>query len=82
MSLASRPTTKAEEQFLLQNGFYKSPLESIGDTCMVEGEELYQGNWFHAEIPTQTGHFGPDDAMAILKERLAQHAKDDPTPGA
>lgn len=78
MSLASRPTTKAEEQLLLQNGFYKSPLESLGDTCMVDGEERYQGNWYHAEIPSAKGHFGLDEALAILKERLAEHAKTNP----
>lgn len=77
MSLASRPTTKAEEQFLRQNGFYTSSLESLGDTCVVDGEELYTGNWVHPEL-TPNGHVGPDEALELLKKALAEHAKNSP----
>jgi hypothetical protein len=74
MSLASRPTTRAEEQILLQNGFYKSNLESTGDTCVVEGEERYTGVWHHKEIPSTSGVFGPDEALEILRRRQAEFA--------
>lgn len=79
MSLANRPTTRAEEELLLQNGFFRSPFESTGDYVEVEGERLYRGNWFHSEFRhPDRGHFGPDEALAILRERLAEHAKNNP----
>lgn len=78
MSLANRPTTKAEEAIFEANGFCKSPLESLGDYVEVDGETLYRGNWFHREHPQGQNHFSPDEALAFLATRRAQHAQNNP----
>lgn len=75
MSMASRATTKSEEAILQANGFYKSPLESLGDYTEVDGESLYCGNWFHTEHPVGAGHMGPDEALKFLETRLQEFAK-------
>ena len=78
MSMANRPTTKAEEAILEANGFYKSPLESMGDYTEVDGESLYCGNWFHREHPVGEGHMCPDEALQFLQDRLREHSKNNP----
>ena len=75
MSMASRPTTKAEHALLTAHGFSESPLECIGDFTTVDGETLYCGNWYHAERPLEQGHMGPDEALEFLKARLQEFAK-------
>jgi hypothetical protein len=75
MSLANRATTLAEAAFLRANGFYESPLESMGDYIQVDGETLYRGNWFHAEQPSDRVHFGPDEALEFLKARQQEFTK-------
>lgn len=57
MSLAARVTTEAEDAFLRANGWMRSSLECFG------------GNWVHPEFPGS--HYGPEEALRILKERLA-----------
>lgn len=68
MSLANRATTKAEEAILEAGGFRQSALESMGD---FNGEGLYQGNWFHDELPQGVCHLGPDEALEFLAQRRA-----------
>jgi hypothetical protein len=80
MSLAARPTTKAEEALLRAHGFMSSPFES--GYVEVDGERLYQGNWIHKEYKAPgNSHFGPDEALAFLKERLAEFARTCPNDG-
>ena len=78
MSMANRPTTKAEEAILEANGFRRDPLRSMGDYTEVDGESLYCGHWYHREHPADKLHFSPDEALQFLANRLQEHAKSNP----